>query len=120
MDHKLSVTVQIDLDGKHIRILIAGCLTKYSQAALLPVIRRARYLTPGVLVSLDASPARHIDNVAVDLLRDSMAQEASLDKGLPVEFLLPEPLPHHGDAPPNVLSALVSDLSGVESQRGAA
>lgn len=95
MDHKISVTVQIDLDGKNIRIITAGCLTRFSQSALLPLIRRARRLTPGARVTLDATPTRHVEALGLELLRDAVDHEVSLGDGPPVHFLVPAHLPDH-------------------------
>lgn len=95
MDHKISVTVQIDMDGQDIRIITTGCLTRLSQSALLPLIRRARKLTPGARVTLDATPARHIEALGLDLLRDAIDYEVSLSNGPPVHFVVPAHLPAH-------------------------
>lgn len=95
MDHKISVTVQIDMDGKNIRIITAGCLTRFSQSALLPLIRRARKLTPGIHVTVDATPTRHVDAAGLELLRDAVDNEVSLGNGPPVQFVVPAHLPRH-------------------------
>lgn len=107
MDHKISVTVQIDMDEQDIRIITTGCLTRLSQSALLPLIRRARKLTPGARVTLDATPARHIEALGLDLLRDAIDYEVSLSQGPPVHFVVPTHLPSHlGPAGPHLSNAL--------------
>lgn len=93
MDHKLSVTVQVDLDGRTIRILATGCLTEASQRALHPLIRRARDLTSGVHVTVDLTGARHVEAVGVNLLRWATDHDDGADRLRPVKFLLPDPLP---------------------------
>lgn len=89
MSHKLSVTVQIDLDGKSVRIVVTGCVTEASQRALPPLIRRARNLTPGVQVTVDLSGAQHIEASGVDLLRWAIDHDRPL-RG-PVQLLVPAP-----------------------------
>ncbi|GAA1757516.1 hypothetical protein [Kocuria aegyptia] len=92
VDHKLSVTVQVDLDGRTIRILATGCLTDASQRALHPLLRRARSLTPGIHVTVDLTGARHVEATGVQLLRWATHHDGA-DGWRPVEFLLPDPLP---------------------------
>jgi hypothetical protein len=91
--HKLSVTVQIDLDGQSLRILAAGCLTAASQRALHPLIRRARTLTPGIHVSVDCTGAHHVEPAGVELLRAATDHDEAAEMLRPVEFLFPDPLP---------------------------
>lgn len=112
LDHKISVTVQVDLDGKNVRIITTGCLTRFSQSALLPIIRRARGLTPGIRVTVDTSPARHIEAAGLEILRDALDYESSQDNEPPVQLLIPTPLPSHYAAantvPPHILENLPS------------
>lgn len=100
MVDKISVTVQVDLDGKYVRIVATGCLTGASQRALHPLIRRARVLTPGIHVIVDLRGAHLVEPVAVDLLRRAVARDGA------VELALPDPLPDHlltpVDRPPGV------------------
>ena len=42
MEHKLSVLVQIDLDGRYVRLVGPGCATVADQHVLCPLIRRGR------------------------------------------------------------------------------
>ena len=60
MHHKLSVLVQVDLDGRHVRLVVTGCLTEVSHRALGPLVRRARTLVPGIAVVVDATAALHV------------------------------------------------------------
>lgn len=93
MTHKLSVTVQIDLDGKAIRVLVTGCLTAASQRGLQPLIRRARTLTPGIHVTVDCTRAQHVDPAGVELLRGATDHDESAEMLRPVEYRFPDPLP---------------------------
>lgn len=74
MVDKISVTVQVDLDGKYVRIVATGCLTGASQRALHPLIRRARVLTPGIHVIVDLRGAHLVEPVAVDLVAQQAEQ----------------------------------------------
>ena len=68
MHHKPSVLVQVDLDGRHIRLVVSGCVTELNHRALCPLVRRARTLAPDIAVVLDLTTAHHVEPVAVDLL----------------------------------------------------
>ena len=89
MDHKLSVLVQVDLDGAYVRLLVTGRLTEANQHALHPLIRRARTLLPPVTVSIDLTAAEHVEAIAVDLLRWTVDHDEAMDGGSPVEVLVP-------------------------------
>ena len=89
MDHKLSVLVQVDLDGAYLRLVVTGCLTEANQHALPPLIRRARTLLPPVTVSIDLTAAEHVEAIAVDLLRWTVDHDEAMDGGSPVEVLVP-------------------------------
>ncbi|GEO97250.1 hypothetical protein [Kocuria turfanensis] len=94
MNHKLSVTVQVDLDGEYVRVLATGCLTEASQRALHPLIRRARILTPGIHVTVDLSGAHHIEATGMELLRRALEDTDSAGSR-PVALVVPDVLPHH-------------------------
>jgi hypothetical protein len=99
MDHKLSVLVQIDLDGAYVRLAVTGCLTETNQHALQPLIRRARTLIPPVTVSIDLTCADHIEAAAVDLLRWAVDHDDTLYGASPVQVVVPNGLPDHQPAP---------------------
>ncbi|MUN62500.1 hypothetical protein GMA12_05000 [Kocuria sediminis] len=99
MDHKLSVLVQVDLDGRYVRLLVTGCLTEANQHALHPLIRRARTLIPPVTVSVDLTAAEHVEGNAVGQLRTAVHDDPTLEGTSPVELLLSGVLPEHPDAP---------------------
>ncbi|MEX5261765.1 hypothetical protein [Kocuria sp. CPCC 205263] len=69
MKHTMSVLVQVDLDGTHVRVLVTGCVTEANQHVLHPVIERARALTAGVHVHVDLASVQHLEPTAVTLLR---------------------------------------------------
>lgn len=96
MHHKLSVLVQVDLDGKHVRLVVTGCVTEVNHRALCPLIRRARTLVPGIAVIVDITSAHHVEPAAVDLLRWAADHEDAVRDTPPVQFVLPAELPGHG------------------------
>lgn len=99
MDHKLSVLVQIDLQGAYVRLVVTGCLTEANQHALHPVIALARTLIPAVSVTVDLSGASHVEAGAVDLLRWAVTHHETSDGTGPVEVLAPIHLPAHQTVP---------------------
>ncbi|GGG72419.1 hypothetical protein GCM10011374_41460 [Kocuria dechangensis] len=99
MDHKLSVLVQVDLDGAYVCLVVTGCLTETNQHVLHPLIHRARTLIPPVTVSIDLTCATHIEAAAVDLLRWAVDHDDTVDGPSPVEEVVPNGLPDHHPAP---------------------
>ncbi|GGG70473.1 hypothetical protein GCM10011374_38780 [Kocuria dechangensis] len=99
MDHKLSVLVQIDLNGAYVRLAVTGCLTEANQHALHPLLRRARTLIPPVTVSIDLTCATHIEAVAVESLRWAIDHDEAMGGSSPVELLVPNGLRDHRPAP---------------------
>lgn len=95
MNHKLSVTVQIDLDGKNVRIVATGCLTESSQRGLLPLIQRAGTLVAGIRVVVDLAGAHHVEAAGVDLLRWAVDLDGPGAGNRRVELVVPDPLPDH-------------------------
>ncbi|MFF0905554.1 UNVERIFIED_CONTAM: hypothetical protein RF653_17935 [Kocuria sp. CPCC 205316] len=69
MKHTMSVLVQVDLDGTHVRISVTGCVTQANAHVLHPLIRRARALTAAVHVQIDLDAVQHLEPAAVALLR---------------------------------------------------
>ncbi|GAA1753327.1 hypothetical protein [Kocuria aegyptia] len=106
MDHKLSVLVQVDLDGAYVRLAVTGCLTEANQHVLYPLVRRARTLIPPVTVSVDLTAAGHVEQIAVDLLRWAVDHDAAPDGSGRVELLVPGVLPAHRHAAPSVVRRL--------------
>lgn len=91
MDHRLSVLVQIDLDGRHVRLIVTGRLTETNQRALYPVIHRARTLTSTTEVLVDLTCAEHLEATAVDLLSWEIDHGDLSTSGGPVDLALPAP-----------------------------
>ncbi|MGX5358136.1 hypothetical protein [Kocuria sp. KH4] len=88
---KLSVAVQVDLDGRHVTIRVtAGALTALSQQGLHAVIRRARTLTPGVHVAVDLSTLSEVEASAVRLLHEALEDPGRTGRGGAVRLVLPE------------------------------
>lgn len=70
--HRLSVLVRIDLDGRHVALVVTGLLTGTNQQALAPLAVRARALFPESDVTVDLHQAHEAEPDAVDLLRWSL------------------------------------------------
>lgn len=116
MHHKLSVLVQVDLDGRHVRLVVTGCLTEINHRALCPVVRRARTLVPGIAVIVDVTSAHHVEPAAVDLLRWAAEHDDAVEGTQPVSFVLPPELPVHGTV--TRLSAWAETHRGAEAHGG--
>ena len=89
---KISVVAVIDLDGKHVRLVVTGPLTMDTQTALHPLIRLGRVLTPVTRVVVDLTGARITEASAVETLI-RQAREGHL--GHPAQqvlFTLPAPM----------------------------
>jgi hypothetical protein len=106
VDHKLSVLVQVDLNGAYLRLVVTGCLTEANQHVLYPLVRRARTLIPPVTVSVDLTAAGHVEAIAVDLLRWAVDHDGTPDGAGTVELLVPDALPAHRPAEPSVVRRL--------------
>ena len=91
MDHKISVTVHVDLDGRNVRIVVTGCLTEFSQRALHLLIRRARTLTSNVQVTVDLSEVRHVEPLGLELLRQAVDQDEAVGTRSPLHLVVAEP-----------------------------
>ncbi|MDN4611289.1 hypothetical protein [Arthrobacter burdickii] len=68
MDHKLRVTVRLDIDLHWARMDVRGCLTEQNCRALLPIVRRSFRFLQEPNVVIDVSSAQHIDLGGVDAL----------------------------------------------------
>lgn len=90
-DPKLSVLVRVDLDGRHLRLIVTGCLTVANQQGLHPVIERARTLTPtsAVEVLVDLTAADLSEPAAVEVLRAGIEQQCRDRPGGTVGLVLP-------------------------------
>ncbi|GEO94127.1 hypothetical protein ACT4S2_14760 [Kocuria turfanensis] len=91
MQRKISVLVEVDLDGRYVRVDVTGAVTAVNQQGLHPVLRRARTMLPAATVRLDLSCVRDLDPHALDLLREAVEQDPGL--GDAVEILAPERIP---------------------------
>ena len=86
----ISVTVVIDLDGKHVRLIVTGRLTEDTQQALHPLIRRARALTPVTRVVVDLTDVEILEATAVDFLVQHAREEHAGHPSQQARFILPE------------------------------
>ncbi|MGK7224083.1 hypothetical protein ACSNO4_14975 [Kocuria flava] len=89
---KISVVAVIDLDGKHVRLLVTGELTVDTQTALHPLIRRAQALTPLTRVVVDLTDTRIPEAEAVEaLVRHTRAAHTG-HPSRQVRVILPGPM----------------------------
>lgn len=89
---KISVVAVIDLDGKHVRLVVTGPLTMETQTALHPLIRLGRVLTPVTRVVVDLTGARITEAAAVEtLIRQAQAGHTG-HPAPQVRFTLPAPM----------------------------
>lgn len=91
MQRKISVLVEVDLDGRYVRVNVTGALTEVNQQALYPVLRRARTMLPGARVIADLTCVHDVEPAAVDLLRWALEHDEFLDGA--VDLVLPETFP---------------------------
>lgn len=88
MQRKISVLVEVDLDGRYVRVSVTGALTRTNQQALHPVLRRARTTLPAARVGVDLTCVHELEPATVDLLRGVVEHDEDL--GDAVEILAPE------------------------------
>lgn len=89
MKHTMSVLVQVDLDGTHVRVLVTGCVTEANQHVLHPVIERVRALTAGVHVQVDLASVQHLEPAATALLRAAVDHGGTSSKSGAVGLTVP-------------------------------
>ena len=90
MSPKLSVAVQVDLDGRHVTLRVtAGALTVLSQQGLHAVIGRARTLTPATTVTVDLPTLSRVEASAVGLLRQAPEDPGRTGRGGVVRLVMP-------------------------------
>ncbi|MFF0904052.1 UNVERIFIED_CONTAM: hypothetical protein RF653_10295 [Kocuria sp. CPCC 205316] len=86
---RLSVLVRIDLDGRHVTLVVTGPLTGTSQKALAPLAVRARALFPGSDLTVDLHEALEAEPAAVDLLRWSLDEVQPVTGPVRITALVP-------------------------------
>lgn len=86
----ISVVAEIDICGKHVRLIVTGRLTEETQQALHPLIRRARALSPVTRVVVDLTGAEHIEASAVQSLTENSCQYHTGHPSQQVRLTLPE------------------------------
>lgn len=89
---KISVVAVIDLDGKHVRLVVTGDLTVDTQSALHPLIRLAGVLTPVTRVVVDLTEARITERAAVEALTRHAWEGHTGHPSQRVRFTLPAPM----------------------------
>ncbi|PWH06423.1 hypothetical protein DEO23_05480 [Brachybacterium endophyticum] len=104
MTHTISILVRADVDSESITLEVTGCLTPRTRDVLAAQIEKARSLGPRGPVVVDARGARHVDPIALQLLRSTADTTGALstqwDHPAPVRFLLATPLPHCASGDP--------------------
>ncbi|MEX5257848.1 hypothetical protein [Kocuria arenosa] len=76
MHPRLSVLVQIDLDGRSVRLVVTGDVTLTNQKALPPLVARARTVLPEATITLDLSAGHLVEPLAVELLERHLTHPA--------------------------------------------
>ncbi|MEX5258503.1 hypothetical protein [Kocuria arenosa] len=76
MHPRLSVLVQIDLDGRSVRLVVTGDITLTNQKALPPLVARARTVLPEATITLDLSASHLVEPLAVELLERHLTHPA--------------------------------------------
>ncbi len=89
---KISVVAVIDLDGKHVHLVVTGDLTVDTQSALHPLIRLAGVLTPVTRVVVDLTDARITEAAAVEALTRHAWEGHTGHPSQRVRFTLPAPM----------------------------
>jgi hypothetical protein len=72
MRNKLSVLVQIDLDGRQVTLAVTGSLTAANQQVLVPLVARALIAFPEAEVTVDLHGTQEAESSAIDILRWSL------------------------------------------------
>ncbi|WP_309105772.1 hypothetical protein [Arthrobacter sp.] len=75
MNHKLRVTVRVDIDPGHVTLLVTGCLTRSNYPVLLHIMRRARQLASGSFLQMDLTQSSHLDLEVLEYLRHLEGRE---------------------------------------------
>lgn len=103
MHPRLSVLVQIDLNGHAVTLVVTGEITLTNQKALPPLVARARTFFPEATITLDLSASHLVEPLAVELLERHLAHPAL--SGPPV--VLRSPVRSHpaAAAPPTPVPA---------------
>lgn len=102
MDHKLSVLIQVDVDGAYVRLVVTGCLTEDNQHALYPLVRRARTLISPVAVTVDLTTAEHVEEGALDLLRWALEHDDTAPGIGPMDIVTPDQRLAHRPPPAGI------------------
>lgn len=69
LNHKLRVTVRIDVEPGHVTLLATGCLTRSNYPLLLHILRRTQRLASGSPIQVDLTQSSHVDPEVVEYLR---------------------------------------------------
>ena len=76
MHPRLSVLVQIDLNGHAVALVVTGDITLTNQKALPPLVARARTVFPEATITLDLSAGHLVEPLAVELLERHLTHPA--------------------------------------------
>lgn len=93
MNHKLRVTVRLDVEPGHVTLLTAGCLTRSNYPVLLHIMRRAQRLASGSSVQVDLTRSSHVDLEVLEYLRHIEDREDAATDGKDGDVTLTAPDP---------------------------
>ncbi|WP_461163922.1 hypothetical protein [Arthrobacter sp. R4-81] len=79
MNHKLRVTVRVDIDPGHVTLVSTGCLTRLNYPVLLHIMRRAQQLASRSSIQVDLTQASHLDLEVLEYLRHMEGRETELN-----------------------------------------
>lgn len=75
LNHKLRVTVRVDVEPGRVTLLTAGCLTRSNYPVLLHTMRRAHQLASGSSIQVDLTQSSHVDLEVLEYLRHIEGRE---------------------------------------------
>ena len=81
MNHKLRVTVRVDVEPGHVTLLTTGCLTRSNYPVLLHIMRRAHRLASGSSIQVDLTRSSHVDLEVLEYLRHIEDREDAATDG---------------------------------------
>ena len=96
MDPKISVLADIDMDGTYVSLVVTGRLTEANQQGLHPLIRQARSMAPGGVISVDLRGAEDVEDGAVESLRWAIGHNNDTGPATEsVDIHIPDHAPDH-------------------------
>jgi hypothetical protein len=78
LNHKLRVTVRVDIDPGHVILLVTGCMTRANYPVLLHLMRRAQRLAGCSSILVDLTASSHLDPEVLEYLRHVEGRETGV------------------------------------------